>query len=174
MTTAPCRSRWALVTAAAMLAPFVMVQAGRMLSGGGLTPTTASLAPVVDTPVVALAPTGPSAEQRLAMEWSRANREPRSRRSPLATPEPPAPPMTLPVSLTPAPLPAPPDAVLATLHVNSIMGGDDNGVAVINRVLYRIGDTVAPGWRLASVNARNRSILLGGPDGRTARLDLGQ
>lgn len=173
MTTSPGRRRWALVTAAAMLAPFVVVQAGRTLAGGGLAATTASPMPVLEPAGAVTAPPGPSPQQRLALEWSRANREPRSRRSPLATPEPPPPPLPVPEPPVDAPPPAPADAVLATLHVNTIMGGDQDGFAVINRTLHRIGDVVAPGWRLTSVSARDRSVLLTGPGGRTARLELG-
>jgi hypothetical protein len=173
MMTTPSQRRARVLGAVALLAPFMIVQAGRFLGETGLQTSNAGVSSATpENPGGApLAPA--TSQQQRAVEWSVANASPRTERSPLRAPSAPPAPIALPQAPPDTP-PAPPeDMLLASLHLNALMGQESTGVAVVNGKLHRIGEEVAAGWTLKLISARDRFVELEGPDGRTARLELG-
>ena len=148
--------------AAAVVAPLVCVQLVRMMDGG----LAQAPAAVVPAPGAAVAP--PIVARRLTPEQTAAvkflqddgrsevlqspmNHPPRTVAAPVAEPTP-AQPTVDPVT---------------TLSVTAIMGTDTQAFASIGHTLRRVGDEVAPGWRVAEINAKLRTVLLRHSDGRT-------
>jgi hypothetical protein len=155
-----------------LAAPFLLVQGGRAL---GLLELRSSHAapPIVgaDPAPVSPAPTQVTPLQARALEWSREHASATPARSPLRVLDAPPPP-PLPAAFDPGATEVRAEAVLDTLHVNSIMGHGVAGIAVINSRMVRQGDEVVPGWRVHEIDARERSVRLDGPEGRTFTLSL--
>lgn len=153
-----------------IVAPFAVVQAGRVVGVSELHESNAATTPPPPPPL--LAPTTPaSPAQELAVTWSRQQCARASTRSPLGYGDaPPPPPVPTVFETSGTELGA--EALLATLKLNSIMGHGPSGIAVINKRMVRQGDEIIPGWHVGSINARERHVELLGPDGRTMHLDL--
>ena len=70
------------------------------------------------------------------------------------------------IDVAPDPVANPYD-VAPTFEITSIMKTRSGPVALINGRLRRVGDEVAPGWTVQSINDLTRSVTLTGPDQRT-------
>lgn len=159
-----------------LVAPLAAVQAVRLLEGGG--PAAAPAATVESTGVgsdpaanpalAALPPAAPlTPAQRQALEFLQVYKLPERLRSPMDSPKP-APPATVAPEVH-VPLPSTgPDP--SRLVVTAIVGIDGGAVAVIGNKPVRVGDEVLPGWRLRSIDARGRTVLLGNDEGETVML----
>lgn len=73
------------------------------------------------------------------------------------------------------PLPAPAEAAQASapaatpdpaITVNSIMAGRGGAMATVNRKLRRVGDEVAPGWKVSAIDPEAGTVTIAGPEGR--------
>lgn len=141
------------------------VSAGAAVSGGQMMPATAAEAAKPLT-----------AAQTKAAQWLASRTVALNLRSPMDMPDPVAPtPMPEPVVKVPeAPTPAPKDDDTPHhLVLTSILGGageSSRSLASINHRIYRVGDEVAPGWRLSAIDSKKREIVLSNSDGRSLTL----
>jgi hypothetical protein len=60
--------------------------------------------------------------------------------------------------------PAPSDSQAPTMELKGLMGGQ-TPLAIIDRKMYRVGDTIENGWVLTKINADARTIVVRGPNG---------
>lgn len=172
MPSLDSRTRSKLVWIAALLSPFAAVQGVRLgVAGAGPADAAAATAPGAPPPApvpVPAAVRAPSEAQRRALDWIRARDPVADLRSPMDHPDP-EPDRPGPAATPEAPAPA--DLTPRQLTLTGLIGGADKApVAAINHRLYRVGDAVSPGWSVAAIDARARSVTLAGPDGRTLRL----
>lgn len=65
----------------------------------------------------------------------------------------------------PAPAAAPADPT-PTLTVNSIMAGRGGAMATVNGKLRRVGDEVAPGWKVSAIDPVEGTVTVAHADGR--------
>lgn len=108
-------------------------------------------------------PVGLSGDQARALEWITARPVGSGLASPLAS----AP------SVRPLVEESPVGAEGVSFTLRSVVGSGLGGLATINGKIHRVGDEVAPGWRLVEIDARHRHVKLSGPDGeqRTVEQD---
>ena len=172
------KTRSQLVLAVTLVAPVLTVQAARLLVMPGASLGAAAAATVGSRsglPPIAGQPTKPlTAEQLRATTWLMSRTRPLRVRSPMDRPDP------KPVDPAPqAEVPAPPPTIQAhetaapsnLLLTGLIAGGARNdALASINHKVYRVGDSVATNWALTEIDARNRLVIITGPDGRQIRL----
>lgn len=170
MTRTPFRDWGRLARAAALLAPVVVVQLTRVLSSSSLPSASAAAggSALPDLPVPAQTEKPLTEGQRRASDFlmiERANtRANPSIPSPLyaverAKDEPPAPPTsTHPTDRDP------------TFVVTGIMAGERRQLASVNGRIVTAGDEVAPGWKVAEIDASARAVLVADESGRTIRL----
>lgn len=153
--------------AAAVMAPLICVQCVRLLDGGLAQAPAAAPAgigsPVAAAPVPTARRLTPS--QIAALEFLQTDALNGDVRSPMNHPVAVAPPPTS----VPAPE-APATDPVSTLTVTAIMGTENQALASIGHTLRRVGDEVAPGWRVVEINARHRTVQLRHLDGRTLTL----
>lgn len=156
-----------LTWAVAVVAPLVCVQIVRVLDGGmsqapaAAPPVTVAAAPISPVPVVKLL----TPQQMAAMQFLQTDGPGITVSSPMNHPRPaPTPPLSAPT------LPAQGPDPVTTLTVTAIMGTEHQAVASISHTLRRVGDEVAPGWRVSEINARNRTVELKHTDGRIMTL----
>lgn len=101
------------------------------------------------------APVGLSADQARALEWISSRPVASGLVSPLAS--------------APAVRPLVEESAGAAEGVSftlrGVVGSGLGGLATINGKIHRVGDEVAPGWRLVEIDARHRQVKLSGPDG---------
>jgi len=156
-----------LLPLAALAAPVVIVQAARLFLGGGLAEAPASVVddsgmpeqPVATRPLDTLRD-----EERELAEWMEARRAGLAEvRSPLEHSEAPG------SEDSPSPE-APSVAGLPAMRVTGIVGSGDRGFASINGEVRRVGDELAPGWRLHAVDAREQVIEVRSAAGKSVQL----
>ncbi|MDZ4685934.1 MAG: hypothetical protein SH850_12775 [Planctomycetaceae bacterium] len=161
----------------AVLAPLAAVQAARFLGGSGLAAApaaTSSIAPTEDPATPAPAAARPlTHDQKRAIEFLRTFRVSDDFTSPMDSPEPV--PTVEPEQTAVYDAPVKPTALshsdaLANVRVSAIVGRDAAAVAMIDHRLCRVGDEVAPGWRVQAIDARRRSVTLVHADGKVAAL----
>ncbi len=155
---------------ATMLAPIVIVQGARVLLGG--TPVSSASAANAD-PGLAITPP-PAAPltdaQRRAITWIAGQPASLPLRSPMDRPDPP--PIIVHLPITPAPEPAIPQPtqppaptfILSAIIGSSSSGGSEQALASINHRIYRVGDEITRGWRIADIDSRSRTVTVLGPD----------
>lgn len=157
----------------AAICPVVLVQAIRFLGQSPLGEThAATIADPMSFVELVQPPPPESPAQRAAIEWLRLNRVDSAltlRRDPfyILKEEPPAPQIVvLPTPIAPVVVtPAPPDPI-PKFDVRSLVGNGSGAIARINHKVCRVGDEVAPGWTLLSVDSRARSVTLQDDRGR--------
>jgi hypothetical protein len=112
----------------------------------------------------------PSAEQRRAMDWARAQSASRTLRSPMTRGVPVVPdPEPAPIA-PPADPPAPPPDPAALFTVTSLLEAGAKQLATINGLTYAPGDELAPGYRLERVHGHRRVAVISCPDGSMVEL----
>lgn len=186
------RTKNKLIFAGVLLMPVIAVQGARFVLGPDASPA-ATLAAVptpvpnvpgipsslVPAPIKAFTP----AQQRAA-DWLASRASPASLRSPMdhsepaaappvatRAPEPPRPPQG---DDAPTPNagegsePAARAAAAPRLTLTGLLVNGKSRLASINHRIFRVGDTVLPGWRLAAIDSKARSVTLLGPDGQRA------
>jgi hypothetical protein len=182
-----------ILTAAALLTPFAVVQAARVLVGNSgpaaapgatITPAMPGIAGAGDLGA-GVAARKPTPSQQKALDWLNAQRlspplevarefdlSPMDRAAAPAKPPAPLPPVE-PPKIEPV-IPAIPAAeALKDLKITAVMGTDaqaGGAIAVIGGKLRRAGDEVAPGWTISSINARDWVVLLTYKTGESATL----
>lgn len=57
--------------------------------------------------------------------------------------------------------------------LTSVMSGRRGAMCVINQKVHQVGAEVAPGWRIAAIDAEARSVKLEGPRGESLTLTQG-
>lgn len=57
-------------------------------------------------------------------------------------------------------------------EVTAILSGAPSPIAVVNGKALRVGQEIAPGWRLAEVDERERSAVIAHDDGRSVRVRI--
>lgn len=154
--------------AAAVMAPLICVQFVRLLDGG-LSQAPAATTATSGSPAVI----PPATEARrltkaqiAALEFLQSDALRGEVRSPMNHP-------VVVASPPPSPEPAPASPAIdpvKALTLTAVMGTENQAVASIGHTLRRVGDEVAPGWRVAEINARQRTVQLRHLDGRTLTL----
>lgn len=183
------RTKGRLIFACVLLTPVIAVQGARFVFGSQAAPASAAAAPMpvpgapgvpaalVPPPIRAFTPS-----QQRAADWLAARVSPESLRSPMdhAPPlsafnadRPPTTPIT-PTQLAETPVAATPEVAdrpkpdLPKLTLTGLLVNGKTRVAALNHRIFRVGDTVVPGWRVARIDSKTRSVMLTGPDGKTA------
>ena len=64
------------------------------------------------------------------------------------------------------PTPEVPDDRPKDLHVTAIIGDGSRSLASINHKVRRIGEQIAPGWKIFSIDSKHRTVVLRHTDGR--------
>jgi hypothetical protein len=161
------RTRARVFTAAALVAPVVLVQIGQAVLGGvGPRVSAASVsetAPAAEatTPTVKPAPKWTAAQTAAAAWLAKAGR-PRVPDSPMV--------------FVPAPERAPEARVQVdegekpleprpSLTLSGVIGRDGEEAALINGKMVRVGDTVHTGWKVESIDAKRMVVVVAGPRG---------
>lgn len=167
------RQRQILVELAAICAPVVLVYFGRTLlsSSAPAAITIPVSSPVVaPAPVVQVKPLTP--EQQKASEWVRQLPQTLSLVSPLNHPI-----ETVVAKQDPvfepekAPPPPPPrESPIRGLKLTAVLGNDGDKLASINGKIFRIGDEVRPGLKLATIDPRLSVITLTEVNGKVYEL----
>ena len=68
---------------------------------------------------------------------------------------------------------APEEPERPEFSLTSVMSGANGAICVINQSVRRVGAEVAPGWRVAAIDAETRSVTLEGPAGESVTLRQG-
>lgn len=166
--------------AGTVLAPGLLLLVVRLLVGGpAASPAATPLAPAPAFPMAMVTPAKPPLlpAQAKALQWitTRDLASTKERRSPMESP-PPAP-KVVPTTTTDEPVKPvsrtdehdPLDAV----KISAIMGAGDTGLVSVAGTFLRMGDEIAPGWRISTIDGKNRLIVVSHarkPD-RTMRLE---
>ncbi|MBL0869509.1 MAG: hypothetical protein IBJ18_02915 [Phycisphaerales bacterium] len=168
-------------SAAALLAPIVIVQGLRSTMGSAADPASshaAGISTLSDQPTPAIQETSPalkplSAAQREAQKWLHAL----DRRVPVQSPLAHAPaPADAPVIRTSEPITEPAQQPVAStkpradLSLGGIMGAKDRTLALIGGKVYRAGDTIEPGWTISQIDPRAQTVTITGPANETITL----
>ncbi|MBY0263254.1 MAG: hypothetical protein K2Q20_12980 [Phycisphaerales bacterium] len=184
MISMDSRTKGRLIFACVLLTPVIAVQGARFIFGPQAAPASAAAAQVPSAPGVPptlvpppIRPFTPS--QQRAADWLAARVSPESLRSPMDHAPPlaaaiadrplsaPGPQVQTPVAPTPETADRPkPD--LPKLTLTGLLVNGKTRVAALNHRIFRVGDTVVPGWRVARIDSKTRSVMLAGPDGKTA------
>ena len=164
------RTRSKLAWVAAMLTPIVAVQLVRLVTAS--MPQQATAAPVQEAEPAPAAPPLPplTNRQREAIRWlgsqsvQTANRSPMDRMEPQKIEIPPPEPKPIEQA-------APADNSPPDLRLTGLIGDGKNALASIDHKLRRLGDTVAPGWKVVKIDSRNRQVVVRHTDGRELTLE---
>lgn len=70
--------------------------------------------------------------------------------------------------------PETPPVIIPKFDVTAVVISSRQSLATINGELRRIGDEVAPGWRLATIDARQGVMLIVGDDGQRVEISIRQ
>lgn len=162
----------------ALCAPVLLVQAARLVTGAGTAASPSSAVAATAVPMPEAPRTKPlSPQQADALKFIRASAAKAAiiedgpmDRAPDAQPEPtttaalalPSTPPARPV--TPAHPKAP------TVVLTAIVTGR-NPLAVINGGIFKVGDEIAPGWRIQRIDANNLTVTLTGPQDATITVE---
>lgn len=166
-------NRRRLIPVAALLAPVLVVQGFRQVSGWQVQ---ASQAAVVVRPVEQTAPATPTPppvtdQMRKAAQWLESRGPLKIRRSPMdhvARVRPVAPLTPDPVEPQPAPTSA--KRPVNKLVLSAIVGGKNSNMASINGKVFHLGDDVEPGWTIIAIHPRRMVVVLSGPEGQVLEL----
>jgi hypothetical protein len=119
--------------------------------------------------------------QTKALAWIHSHQQVLNERSPMDRPDvvsaqiPSLPSDTF-KETAPSPTPAPPvqGGNPLGISITGIISGasSEQNIVSINHKFYRIGDEIAPGWRVVEIDARERTATLRGPEGQTIELAL--
>jgi hypothetical protein len=173
MNTRGARRRW--IPVAALLAPVLVVQGFRAVSGWHVQTSSASGPRPADLPVPAPqpAPLQITPDMKRAADWITSRGPIRVGRSPMdhvpgikpiAVPAKPDPEPVLPNAVTP------PNRPETKLVLSAIIGGKTSNMASINGRIYRLGDDVEPGWTIIAIHPRRMVVVLSGPEGQVVEL----
>ena len=110
----------------------------------------------------------PTEAQRAALEHARKEATLRFGTSPFFVPDSPTRPVN---ESSPAAPPEEEQVEIPQMRVTSIISGGRQEIAVMNGTPRRIGEEVAPGWILVSIDNTRRSVIIGAADGR--RVEVG-
>ncbi len=167
------RLRGNLFTAAALIAPIVLVIASRQIIG--LQPATSQAAPTTTDPLdpqVTSNTVFKPAQRKLIAYLASASQVLPALVSPMDHPPAPAePPISAPLQ------PPTPDKIEThvaearpqlPLSLSGVMSGSDpaSALVMIGGKVFRLGDEVTPGWTLVSIDARTIAAVLKGPEGQ--------
>ena len=159
----------------ALLAPLAAVQIARQLGSPG--PAAAAAAPAQTSTNAPEAPPGrvdpeptpASPAQRRAAAWAESHGPTGDLRSPMDHAD-----GAVVKTAEPAAAPAGPDPDprddQPELTLSAVMGGEGGSLAAINSHVYRMGDEPAPGWKIAEIDVRERTVTIRHTDGRTMKL----
>lgn len=172
-----------LITAGALLAPLLGVQLVRLCFGAGAGPASSAAASIMphgqDAPAsIAIAPSV-SAQDRTVADWLAKL----SRSGKLESPMEFVPVIAVAAQATPA-FPSEPAPVIkqgsdstpvttrlpVNLTLGAVMGSSDAALAMIGGKVRRVGDSILPGWIVASINPREQSVVIHGPEGAVIEL----
>ncbi len=169
--------------AGTLLAPALLLLLVRTLVGGpGSAPASVSLTPGPGSllaPAPLLRPVLSPAQQR-AQAWMRERTLYRSGpdSSPMESPVPPAstaavaPPAATEPSVPTPTLPA--HDPLDSITISAIMGTGSSGFVSVGGTVLRLGDVIAPGWRITGIDGRNRLITVSDVGNQLRTLRMGQ
>ncbi|MBX9737471.1 MAG: hypothetical protein K2X32_11150 [Phycisphaerales bacterium] len=167
-----------LMTAGALIAPILVVQLVRIGFGPGAGPAMSTAAvgmpdASVQSTEAAQKPSAPlTAQDRTVAAWIAKLQRPDAIKSPMefipapesvaATQEPVEVPRvqisqgdtTIPVAMR----------VPVDLTLGAIMGSSDSALALIGGKVRRVGDTIYPGWTITSINPREQTVTITGPE----------
>ena len=59
-----------------------------------------------------------------------------------------------------------------TFQLDGILSGPHGTTAMINGEIYRAGERIATGWRVATIDSTKRLVIIAGPDFRRIRIYL--
>ncbi len=164
-----------LMTAGALIAPILVVQLVRVGLGPGAGPAMSAAA--VGTPDqstdAAQKPIAPlTAQDRTLATWIAKLQRPDAIKSPMefipapesvaAAEEPVAVPRVE-ISQGDNTIPAA-TRVPVDLTLGAIMGSSESALAMIGGKVRRVGDTIYPGWTITSINPREQTVTITGPE----------
>ena len=166
--------------AGTVLAPGLLLLVVRLLVGGPApSPAATPLAPAPAFPMAALTAAKPPLPpaQAKALQWitTRELASAKERRSPMESPPPPpkvATPTTPDEPVKPAARVDERDP-LDAVKISAIMGTGDTGLVSVAGTFLRLGDEIAHGWHISTIDGKNRLIVVSHakkPD-RTIRLE---
>lgn len=171
------RSRRRLLSAGAMVAPVLALQAVHWFTGQAGPQTTMASSAV--TPAAPKQTDQPEVDpkaikaEREALAWLAARGPARTAGSPMLRP--PAEPVPEPIIEEPPPAPevASVPASVRKLALTGVMRGRSGELAVISGRVLEVGAEVATGWRIGAIDARAMTVRLDGPAGLTLTLSRG-
>lgn len=156
-----------LLPLAGILTPIAAIALARVLLSAGPAEAPAAVPGMIDLSRTDAAIASGSASitdrQAAALEYLKTVERGPSLRSPMATPAPP-PVQTDPGGLV-TPLPQPEDP-RESLTLTSVVGKGDRAIASISGRIYRVGDDLADGWQIATIDVAHRQVVLTNQDGR--------
>lgn len=165
------KGRDRLIWLGAVLAPIAAIQIARLFE---VEPVRAASAAADVTVVAPMARPvlKPTAAQEKALAWIAKQDRTRVRDpfapAPVAAADP-----VLHVQPLHVPEPEPEVREIApAMELTGVMDGQRGPLASINRKIFRLGDEVAPGWTLESVDAREKSVIVRSALGNTLELRI--
>jgi hypothetical protein len=167
------------MTAGALIAPILVVQLVRIGFGPGAGPAMSAAAvgmpdASLQSTEAAQKPSAPlTAQDRTVAAWIAKLQRPDAVKSPMefiaapepepvaSTQEPVAPAVQITQGDTTIPVAM---RVPVDLTLGAIMGSSDSALALIGGKVRRVGDTIYPGWNITSINPREQTVTITGPE----------
>lgn len=160
------RGIWAM----AAMAPVAVVQLARLAEHAGPATASASIgsatSPPTWTPPTAEPP--PTPEQAKAAEWIRAHREAAVAVDPFSVG---VAPIVVQTGREPEAAPMKAGREAPELKISGFMGKGDSAMVTINRRVRRVGDEVAPGWRVVLIDAAGKTVRVRHADGTSMEIE---
>jgi hypothetical protein len=162
------RNRSRLVALGALLGPVAALWGMKLVVGGGPAEAPAAIASVSAEPQASALPPARGESQLRAEEYLAGWVMPPGVRSPMN--HPPAPVEPVPEAVMPPPALVASKEPAPAFAVNTIFATPAGGMATINGKVRRVGDALANGWKVESVDVKGRVVHLSGPGGATMEL----
>jgi hypothetical protein len=161
------------VATIALLAPVLVVQGFRAVSGWNVADSSASVArPVEQAAPAPVQPAPLSNQAKRVQEWLTARGPIDIKRSPMDHP-PPVKAAQQPEPVEAEPAPDPKTVVKMPTNkyqLSAIVGGGSTNMASISGKIYRLGEDIETGWTIISIQPRRMIVVLSGPDGQVVEL----
>lgn len=162
MNTINAKGKERLLWTGALLAPLLAVQVARLFEFE--TVRSAAASGVVETPTVVVRPEPTiGSAQRLALAWLEKQDYSRVADPFVSSAKTQAEGNEIRIQPMAEVLPEPPVEVrepIPSMELTGVMDGRRGPLASINRKIWRLGDEVAPGWTLESVDARRKVVTV--------------
>lgn len=162
------RNRSRLVALGALLGPVAALWGMKLLVGAGPAHAPAAMESLASQQQTPALPAARGEHERHAQAYLANWVMPPGVRSPMNYPPAPPEPVHEPVVAIAAP--ETPKEPAPAFMVNTIFATPAGGMATINGKVRRVGDALANGWKVESVDVRTRIVRLAGPGGATMEL----